>query len=735
MIYINNSLISTSQSNPYVLTSNEVVGRFNAEGLDELANIYGDSVQSFGIGVKKPNGIDFKVKLNTEITTATKISVVWLNDKWELNEESFWVRYVAVEPTNPIYLFTGTSTTVNVTTTTDEAEIAIDPRNVARFEITQGSISRATIDLDGKMAFVTIDPSLELIATRTDVIKVRCFDSYNNFNDFYIYVEQDNTNSPTVGGDILSSLTTTTLTFTNHLTLNGTNATITRSEWTDAPEWLHLSVGDDDLHLLYTTDKNETPVTKTAVVPFYFTVEGLSYKIRRDVTFKSTPSTTAIYIDGSLEPNRDFYVNSTKGSSITIPFILANVNVPVTLSAVSDLYKVFDVTIDQDLRIITFTAIFDNESSETEQEFTGLSLVGYDADGNEVRSPDFTIIQRADSATIQFPVWRREVLEIKPIDFYLDYRLIGKDNEIIYQGRAYAIDTVVTISLNEIIRPYITQHFNITQIGWNDTNGYGKFKLQVLNENGVYDDYMTIRAFNDWSYTVRTKNTSCLQDPIFRTLDYRQKAIFSVIDRYGEYADASKTRAWVSKVTDSEGIKYYDSIDANNQMASIVVNDLTDCSEVSCIYSHIGQDLEVDYEDVYKVECTPYKYALYYHNLIGGYDSVLCNKASTTSIQVKSTTFINDVGFESKDHETNQYRKAITHKYKVILPKMNDEQSAKVKHIVTSNQMWLHNLETNEIVPVIIDDATTQVKSFVTNGRKFTVYTLNLTESFTELRY
>lgn len=733
MIYINEQQIGSSPSQQYVTTDTFVVGKLVKDGVDYIEAIVGNYIAEWQQSKIRPNAINFRIQLSntTQDHPSTMITIRYRMLNGSYISEIFYLKYNYQSTTPSMNLFIGGDTSYYINTTDDEAEISINPQNITKYIQTKGDFSKAYVDLSGKMIIVTIAPSDEFKQYRNDVIKLKCFDAKGNYKDYFIYVKQDNSTSPTVSGDIKSSVTTSAITFTSTLQVGLKAGNVVNSTFKDAPDWLHIELGSDVLKFTYSTDTNETPYIQSAVVPFYFEVDGLNYLIKKDVDIKNIPSKTAIYINDSLEENRDFFASANEGSIVVMTYTLANVANSIELVAPNDFYNVFDVTIDRELYTVIFTALFDNESSENDKEFTGLYFRGYDTNGNAVNSPVFTVIQSADVASIQFPLWKREILEIKPVEDYVDYRLVADLDKVIYAGRAYAQGKVVTLHLNELVRPFLEQSIDITYLGWQNTNGYGKFKLQTLNENGVYEDYMTIRAFNDWSYENRIAHPQCLQDPISRVLDYRQKALFSVIDRYGEYTDASKTRCWIAK----DGVNYQDPINANNEIATIVVHNLSDCDTISCLYTHVNSEINIDYEDEYKVECTPYKYCVYYQNLYGGYDSLLLNKASQTSLVTKSNTIANDVSYDSKAHETRQYRRTAQRKFKLITPRLTDEQSVKMCHLLESNQVWLHNLENGEIIPINIDDATTHIKTFISNGRKFINYTINATEAFTKLRY
>ena len=163
MIYINGEALNTSPSKPFVTTNKWLTCKLVALGVKEIKNIRGTYIDKYMQSVMLDEGqINFRLIIkDTDVSHAAfEVIVDYTTNTNAVMQESFWLQYNAQSSTAPtINLFAAGGESVNVTTTTDEAEIQLNPINISRWVQTKGEFSRATIDLVGKMMFITIDPS------------------------------------------------------------------------------------------------------------------------------------------------------------------------------------------------------------------------------------------------------------------------------------------------------------------------------------------------------------------------------------------------------------------------------------------------------------------------------------------------------------------------------------------------------------------------------------------------
>lgn len=135
----------------------------------------------------------------------------------------------------------------------------------------------------------------------------------------------------------------------------------------------------------------------------------------------------------------------------------------------------------------------------------------------------------------------------------------------------------------------------------------------------------------------------------------------------------------------------------------------------------------------YKTLVCGSRYALYYENAYGGFDSFLIegkvvHKDSITSHNY-SRSFVNT----SVSHEMKRYIDEIQGSYELHTGFLTDSQSENlVKHLLTSNQVYMHDLKTGDIQPVVLTNKDVEYLNYKNN--KMFSYTINVTVSQNRIR-
>lgn len=124
--------------------------------------------------------------------------------------------------------------------------------------------------------------------------------------------------------------------------------------------------------------------------------------------------------------------------------------------------------------------------------------------------------------------------------------------------------------------------------------------------------------------------------------------------------------------------------------------------------------------------------ALYYLNRNGGWDSFLCEGVSKKIDDYTRYSITRPRDWDSMDFGKKTYNNQITTRWEVNSGWVNDSESERLAfHLLSSNQVFLHDLKTGEVVPVVLTDASAEYKTFENNGRKLINYTINITNSHT----
>lgn len=337
-----------------------------------------------------------------------------------------------------------------------------------------------------------------------------------------------------------------------------------------------------------------------------------------------------------------------------------------------------------------------------------INLSGTDTAGNYIENvAQLVILQPPYVEQLEFPIWRDTdiMLTSDDDDDYIDY-IISISGLTKCQGRAYTLGGKCVVRLNEIMETFLIPELDLTRYGIQDNNAYLNGVLSIGLNDSLFEPFKKIKCFADWSYEDR--RNKYLSYPITRTVDRRQKFLCSIID----YSDLQPTVIVTTQTIG--GTSRNDTYSLYNQIGTIVDN----------VYSAEKVNVKIGGQSMeYKVEDTCKRYCLYYLNAFGGWDSYCFNKTSKESDDFTRSTFKRRINNQNIVHGRVEYKNRIQKKWTLKTDYLNDNQSLILaRHMMSSPCAYLHDLEEDIIYPVIITNKSTDYKTFIRNGRKYSRY-------------
>ena len=426
------------------------------------------------------------------------------------------------------------------------------------------------------------------------------------------------------------------------------------------------------------------------------------------------------------EDDDAFSIGNRKGDSCTVRFFSQNV-FENSYSLIYDNYfnEYIDIDLNRDTRTIKITSKYANRQPEGITIDFVLQGQSTKPQYSDIVSAYFTVIIDPPAAYISFPIWKTMNIEIPIVTPFYS---IKKGDDLIFSGKVYAqkTDSVRSINVNDIIEDYTSDGIDITSSQrWQKTENEKVFTLaNGVNETEMSDMFNLV-VTDDWSYADRAR-TYFTSDPICYTLDSRQYFIFSVQNRYG---DTLPSYSYQTDTMSVDGVETGDYKVVSDESYTQIIKDISNLKTID-----ITEINNVDDTRYFKVCTTKNKYCLYYKNLYGGYDSILLNPTSQLSASITDNTLTTDYDTTVLNHYKRSYSKKIQNKWTLKTNLLNDTQSEKMRHIYTSNQMWLHNLETGRLYAVNPVDKTFTEKTFKSNKHKPLSYTITVEEAYTQDR-
>lgn len=279
------------------------------------------------------------------------------------------------------------------------------------------------------------------------------------------------------------------------------------------------------------------------------------------------------------------------------------------------------------------------------------------------------------------PIWQ-DIYYTSTAYTMLEYIINRKDGVVIYAGRAYQRPGGYGISINisKICQDYIKDSFsgtdfrNLVGSTYAHPESYVEFELRDMNGN-LLNSYGFVY---DWSYENWNGSARTVSNPI-----NNHKVT-------GMYDFNTVCRSVVSANTMELATSVY-RVAAGNA-----------CGEI----------------------------ALYYKNRKGGWDGFLIEGTVTKRDEYTKYTYNRSFNNNTLEFENGTYHSQIITSYVLNTGWLNDQESDNLAfNLLSSNEVYLHNLCTDKVYPVVIKDNTATYKTYRNNSRKLVNYQINVEES------
>lgn len=262
---------------------------------------------------------------------------------------------------------------------------------------------------------------------------------------------------------------------------------------------------------------------------------------------------------------------------------------------------------------------------------------------------------------------------------------------------------------NKILVNKICQNYMETPLLTSDTGGsaqgYDEFKLCSLNGDSVYKTYKFI---NDWSYSKDFK-TGNLSHPILNdntNVYYGQWLPFSIF-------------AAADRITTKYGIRYKEGYtDEYGKPMEDWIQTMYSQNTLNTVCFPYSQ---INYKDGvigYMIDGVEYKlvdnckvdYVLYYVNPWGGYDWFPIRGKVVENDDITQYTYTKNYINTKLDFGKSRYLSEIRKKFQLNTHWLREEESLRMWYLLQSNVVYLHNIKTNDVYPVIITNSTQEHK-------------------------
>ena len=326
------------------------------------------------------------------------------------------------------------------------------------------------------------------------------------------------------------------------------------------------------------------------------------------------------------------------------------------------------------------------------------------------------------------PVWKDEFFHINKTT--ATYSLVNdRTGDVIYRGKAvkYPDKEYIEINISPLVRGYVSSSVsNFTDSGRYNIQSYS-VPINLMIDDVMKANYIYI---NDWSYD-KTPNNFMISDPIRNLCDSRQWFLYSY---YRRIPDTSTTAANAGYFIYHNGSQTSSSFHIGDSSQTLVKLKLTRYENPTRISVSANNPTGYQVTNEFKVIDSCYEYCLYYVNSYGGWDSLLIQGNTLKSDSITSSYYMKKFNNNTIQFEKVKYNNVMTTKYQLYTDWFNDDEQSRLHHLLESTEVYLHNLVTDEILPVVITNTTCDWKTFTNNGKKKWYNTINVEVSQQRIR-
>ena len=325
------------------------------------------------------------------------------------------------------------------------------------------------------------------------------------------------------------------------------------------------------------------------------------------------------------------------------------------------------------------------------------------------------------------PIWKDYYVNLGNSDSAQFRILVGDD--VIYTGKAYKRpgQESIQIRINDICADFLQYVFPALVNVEFSANEYVNFRIQVETTSGQWGTIDSVQFENDWSYDHEYDPAEDgMSFPVNGHIDKRQWVIFTAYK-------ASTITANV-KLSDGTSFDVIIPVEIGDDFNADYNNDFSQsvrASQTGTALFNISQWGDVKSVTIenreFKVVNACGRYALYYINAHGGWDSLLIegNHSEVDNL----TRYMRETEYDNRSVQnrgTHNYVNEIAKTLTLHTSWLSDAESSRMHHLLNSNNVYLEDLETGEMIPVILDNTTTEYKTYKGNGGRLVNYAINV---------
>ena len=327
------------------------------------------------------------------------------------------------------------------------------------------------------------------------------------------------------------------------------------------------------------------------------------------------------------------------------------------------------------------------------------------------------------------PIWKDHFTTLGTGDS-IRYRIILADTSaVIYSGRAYKRpgETNILARINDICADYITNVLpQLSQAEFTRISLPVTFRVQTLS-GSTWSTKESVQFTNDWSYDYSyNAATMGMSFPITGNIDIRMPIVWTGLNVSQVNATIYYTDGRYARVIIPVAISNDFNADFNSDFSKSVRSAGSGTAVfLPSAWDNVARIVVGSSSFRVVTDCA--KYALYYINAYGGWDSLLIEGNTMEVDNLKRYT--REMVYDNRDIQNrgiqnyvNEIDKGFTFHTGWLL----HDQGERMHHLINSPDVYLYDIAAGEMIPVIIPMASCEYRNFSNNGNMLVDYTIQV---------
>ena len=339
------------------------------------------------------------------------------------------------------------------------------------------------------------------------------------------------------------------------------------------------------------------------------------------------------------------------------------------------------------------------------------------------------------------PLWKDYYVTLGTDDGITFRIVVGRNT--IYTGKSHIRpgETENRIRINDICADYLQNVLStLSQAEFDAIDLPVTFSVQILTVlmDGDPPEWVrveNVQFINDWSYD-RSYNakTMGMAFPINGHIDARQWLVWTGLNVSQITVNLFYKNGTSSRVTIPVAISA-DFNEVNSDFARSVRSAGSGTAVFNLAAWKNLDRVQVLPGTTYRVVSDCKRYVLYYVNAYGGWDSLLIegNVKETDTI----TRYTREKEYDNRNVQnrgTQNYANEIVKSYNLVTGWLSDDEASRMHHLINSTEVYLYDIITQEMTPVVIPSTSCEYKTYKNNGCKLVNYTIKVDVAHNRVR-